>query len=732
MGEKTAKPSTDPTDELRSFPGRFLVRGSSRGDSSSSTKRQPRSDNDKRHHLLVSNVSLSFWGGIDPLTGLVIDQSHPLHGQNVTDTILCLPSGRGSCTASQVLLELILNGLAPHAIVLRDADGLVCVGALIAQEIFQHHTIPDIVCIGEDAYGDLWEQLEENGGDSSSSASPRWAGAIDNDGVLRIIGNDDVPRATTTILQGDEARATPLPYHEQPEPAQYNSAHETSLLAAAKTEAERMALRVIFRYAHILDDQPTYVPIVGSHIDGCTYIGPGGLAFVHKLVAANGRVKVPTTLNAVSADRQRWQALGVPELYARQSVALGDAYLQLGCQPSFTCAPYLLPNCTAPTTTTADDDGGGNVVDVAWGESNAVVYCNSVLGARTEKYADYLDICCAIAGLVPRVGVHVTTNRKPKVLLDASELMRTLLLGGDDDRQDTTLDLDLLFPILGHLCGTLSDGKVPMLFGLQDYAAIVTKDHLKSFCAAFGTTAASPLIHIAGITPEALDESTIEELLVLDDEDDDIVTTEVTMEQLEETYRELDSSSSSGGGSNNKDSNNGDDGDDTIPIDLIALGNPHLSVTECATLARLVTAGSNGGDGGAAKKADRTRIMACISRQVHASADPAHLVTLQKFGVEFVMDTCWCMLLDPPVIPHRPDATILTNSGKYAHYGPGLVQRPFRMGSLADCIETARTGVFRSRRRNNNGQQQQQHWLSARQTRTLATVCRRVFLRRYY
>jgi cis-L-3-hydroxyproline dehydratase len=137
-------------------------------------------------------------------------------------------------------------------------------------------------------------------------------------------------------------------------------------------------------------------------------------------------------------------------------------------------------------------------------------------------------------------------------------------------------------------------------------------------------------------------------------------------------------------------------------------------------------AATNGG-----KKAENTRIMACISRQVHSLADPAHVATLTNFGVEFVMDTCWCMLLDPPVVPSRPDAVIMTNSGKYAHYGPGLVQRRFRMGSLADCIDAARTGQFRYRRTN-----QQQHWLTAATTnrqfssRTYATICRRFLTKR--
>ena len=94
---------------------------------------QRQSNNPTIHPVLCSNVPLSFWGGIDERTGIVIDTSHPLCGENVSNTILVLPSGRGSCTASQVLLELILNRLSPRALILRDRDGLICVGALVAR-----------------------------------------------------------------------------------------------------------------------------------------------------------------------------------------------------------------------------------------------------------------------------------------------------------------------------------------------------------------------------------------------------------------------------------------------------------------------------------------------------------------------------------------------------------------------------------------------------------------------
>jgi len=605
----------EKTFETMKIPGRFLVRGDH-----VSTRVAP---------LLASNVSLSFWGGIDPVTGIVIDASHPLAGQSVTDTVLCLPSGRGSCTASQVLLELILNGISPRAIVLRDLDGLVAVGALVAQEIF-HVGSMDILHVGEEGY----RQLLEN---------PASHAVIASNGEL-VIGNSmkDVQVEAQCIVGQGESSSSPVTF----------TGEEERMLQECETEAERMALKVVIQYAHLSSDTPSYLPVAKAHIDGCTYIGPGGLALAQRLAQADGLVAVPTTLNSVSTDRQRWQALGVPETYAKNAIALGDAYLQLGCQPSFTCAPYLL------------DDAPQFGQDLVWGESNAVVYANSVLGARTEKYADYLDICCAIAGMVPAAGVHLPINRRPGIVLDATELLAKIT-------NDNEIDLDMLFPILGHLCGTLSDGKVPLLMGLDDYKHRVTTDHLKAFCAAFGTTASSPLIHIAHVTPEAIDPTVVAEW-VESNRDNTVL---ISLSQLKETFQTLDADTSA-----------------DEKVDLIALGNPHLSVSECKKLVELFQKETVGT---APQKHDSVRVIACVSRAIHSQAREAgHIDRLEEFGVEFVNDTCWCMLLDPPVIPTDPNARIMTNSGKYAHYGPGLTARNFRFGSTTDCIRAAVTGVY--------------------------------------
>ena len=628
--------------------------------------------------VLTTTVPLSFWGGIDEITGRVVDVSHPLHGTDIADCIFCLPSGRGSCTASQVLLELILNGKAPKAIVLRDVDGLLCVGALIAQEVFQKTSVdiaddtdnkvnnkddigsnvPDIICLGTDSYNRLVE------------ANPS-VGVVTHDGNFVYGDTDTEVKEVLEQANGIDGHHSGKDGRHQGENG-INSVYDTtlqltdeerSLIESSSTDAERMAWRVLIRYARVVSGTD-YIGIAKGHIDGCTYIGPGGLAFVQRLVAAGGRVSVPTTLNSVSADRQQWKELGVPTEYAENSIALGDAYLALGCTPSFTCAPYLL------------DDPPSLGQDVCWGESNAVVFANSVLGARTEKYADYLDICAAIVGKTIATGVHLDEHREPQIVLDATKVLSEIQ---QRNKKDATL-LDGLFPTLGHLCGTLSDGMVPILVGMEDWKDIVSIEHLKAFCAAFGTTGTSPLIHIAGITPEACDATDIDQWL----RSPKMRKVTVGWDDLRTTFESLDSSPNE------------------EQIDLIALGNPHLSITECQTLADLVdTDRNNQGEYNDKTryqtKAESVRIIACMSRQLKESVPAPVMMRLERFGVEFISDTCWCMLLDPPVIPTNHEATILTNSGKYAHYGPGLTNRKFRFGTMQECIDSAVTGTLMSR-----------------------------------
>jgi cis-L-3-hydroxyproline dehydratase len=389
--------------------------------------------------VLYSSVGISFWGGIDPLTGNVIDTTHPLHGECISNKILVIPSGRGSCTGSQVMLELILNRLAPRAIILRDPDSLLCTGAIIAEEFFHdecNKNIPIICAIGEDNFTML---LDDDGNDSLS---------------IEVLCEEDI-----CIHYGEDGEILAKDL------LKLKNTVDTRHVTTSK--AEELALKTIKRIASISKTKDL-IPICSAHIDAVTYIGEGGLKFVQRLKELGGKVKVNTTLNSQSCDRRRWKDLGVDESLAHNANSVGDAYLDLGCELSFTCAPYLLAS---------KPKKGDNI---CWGESNAVVYSNSVLGARTEKYADYFDICSAICGLVPNTGVHIEDNRAPTIVIDATTLIQNLLpsIKANDDLSYDKQGFDTFFPAMGWICGNFSDGGIPLILGF-DQLPNVTGDNLK-------------------------------------------------------------------------------------------------------------------------------------------------------------------------------------------------------------------------------------------------------------
>ena len=215
---------------------------------------------------------------------------------------------------------------------------------------------------------------------------------------------------------------------------------------------------------------------------------------------------------------------------------------------------------------------------------------------------------------------------------------------------------DSFWPLLGYHIGSISSNDIPLITGLETLSP--TLDDHKAFSAAFATTSSVPIYHIAGHTPEA--EKAAETLRALSD----LESTVVDAYDLYQSWQELNSATSD-------------------QVNLVCLGNPHLSLTECATLARLCKG---------RLKRPSVGVILTLGREIYEQAEQAGYVgELKRFGVQFINDTCWCMI-EEPVIP--TDAKVLmTNSGKYAHYGPGLVDRQIHFGGLKDCVDAACSGL---------------------------------------
>ncbi len=532
--------------------------------------------------IIAAGEALSFWGGVDPATGRVIDVHHPLHGRTITGGILMMPSSRGSCTGSGVLLDLALTGRAPAALIFSEAEDVLTLGALIAAEMFGK-SLP-VLRLSHDAFDALCRAKTARIGETS----------IEADGLTIPVA----PPATAALDLTEDDRA---------------------MLDGRDGVAVQLALRITAAMA-AQQGATKLVDVVQGHIDGCIYASPANLTFAEKMADMGAKVRVPTTMNAISVDRANWEKQGVPHDFGDPAARLADAYVRMGCRPTFTCSPYLLDS--APKTGEA----------IAWAESNAVIFANTVLGARTAKHPDFLDLCIALTGRAPLSGVYLEEHRKAKRVIDV-----TLPENVDD----------AFWPLVGYLAGRAAPDRIPLLTGLA--AAKPTRDDLKALCAAFGTTSAAPMLHIEGVTPEADGAAAV---------DADLVS--INRADMVEVWRTF---------------NEG-----PAEVELVAIGSPHASASECRALADAL---------GERKRHESVSVIVTAGRDVMAEAGDV-LARLRASGVQVLPDLCWCSISEP-VFPPKT-RTLITNSGKYAHYGPGLSGRTVRFGNLADCIEAALTG----------------------------------------
>jgi predicted aconitase/predicted aconitase with swiveling domain len=531
--------------------------------------------------ILATTEPLSFWGGVDPATGQVIDVHHPLSGQNMAGRILVMPGTRGSCTGSGVLLDMALNGKAPAALVFCEPEDVVTLGALIAAEMFGK-PLP-VLRLTPEAHAQL----------AKARTARITADALEADGLTLAIA----PPATGALTLTD---------------------HDRAMLDGAEGVATALAMRILCAMA-VNQGATRLIDVSQGHIDGCIYASPANLTFAEKMADMGAKVRIPTTMNAISVDHSNWRSQGVPPVFGGPAQRLADAYVRMGCQPTFTCSPYLLD--TAPTEGEA----------IAWSESNAVIYANSVLGARTAKHPDFLDLCSAMTGRAPLSGGYLDENREALRILDID------LPEGIDDA---------FWPLIGWLAGKAAPDRIPLLRGLA--AAKPTPEALKALCAAFGTTSAAPMLHVEGVTPEAHRIAPGADHV------------RITRADMVDAWRTL------------------NDGPDVV--ELVAIGSPHASLLECRALA----------DALAGRKAAIPTIVTAGRAVMDQARAEGTLARLTDAGVQVLPDLCWCSISEP-VFPPGTRA-LMTNSGKYAHYGPGLSGRAVRFGSLAACAEAATTG----------------------------------------
>ena len=400
------------------------------------------------------------------------------------------------------------------------------------------------------------------------------------------------------------------------------------MLAGRDGPAAAMALRIVADTARMLGAD-RLIDIASAHIDGCLYHGDSGTLFAERLLADGGRVRVPTTLNVGALDLVHPGRERLDAAQAGMARRLMRAYAGLGCRESWTCAPYQAGHRPALGQ------------DVAWGESNAVVFCNSVLGARTNRYGDFLDICAAITGRAPRAGLHLPENRRATVLVDASGLNPRLVAE------------DAFYPVLGAWLGATVGDAIAAIDGLPRPLA---EDRLKALGAAAASTGAVGLFHVIGVTPEALDRATVFGGMA----PAEVIRLEAPM--LEAARRRLSTGLVPADGR----------------IDAVAIGSPHLSEGEVDALIA-----------GLAGRRVAIPFYACTGRHVlDRIAGDGRRAALDAAGVTLIADTC---IVVTPILSAAA-GLLVTNSGKFAHYTPSTTGWDVLYGSLTDCVESAVIG----------------------------------------
>ena len=405
------------------------------------------------------------------------------------------------------------------------------------------------------------------------------------------------------------------------------SDYDQALLRGEHGPGAHLAMSIVTRMAEVFQASQL-MDISGAHIDSTIYVGETGLEFAESLAGLGAKVVVPTTLNVSGLDEYHWQEWAVPVDWATKAHRQMLAYQSMGCIPTWTCAPYQ----------TEWRPAFGQ--QIAWGESNAIVFANSVLGARTERYPDLLDICCAITGRVPARGLHLSENRAGEILVRLIDVPAPLQYD------------DTFYPVLGHLIGKLAKDHIPVIEGIL---AKPGEDQLKAMGAAAASSGAVALFHMVGVTPEA--PSCDEAFQGRQPRQ----TLEVRLEDLQRARRELTTA-------------------DNADLDMVVLGSPHFSIAEFEQLAALL-AGKRVHPG--------VQFLVTSSRAMTRMAKEAgYLTKLEAFGGRVMVDTC---ILAMPALP--PETKLLmTNSAKYAYYAPGMLQTQVTFGSLQDCVQSAIAG----------------------------------------
>lgn len=350
------------------------------------------------------------------------------------------------------------------------------------------------------------------------------------------------------------------------------TSEEQAMLAGEQGPATRKAMEILVALGTIYGAD-CMLPVTSVQVAGVSYdnLGEAGLHFLSEMANGGGRARALTTLNPAGMDVENWRSLGISPEFAENQKRVIDAYARMNIITTCTCTPYL----------------SGNLPHfgehIAWAESSAVCYANSVLGARTNREGGPSALAAALTGRTPAYGLHLEENRKPGLTVQV------------DARLADAHHFGALGKAIGQKLEAAGEKTIPYILGVEN----ASLEELKSFCASLATYGGAGLFHMQGITPEA-------SLVVL------------PANRIEISQSHLDSEIAS--------LNEPFSGE----VDFVSLGCPHLSIKEIAQLAELLQGRS------VAKE-----FWITTSRPVKHIADfMGYTQIIEESGAKFAVDTC--------------------------------------------------------------------------------------------
>jgi len=345
---------------------------------------------------------------------------------------------------------------------------------------------------------------------------------------------------------------------------------EMDLLSGSQGRATQKAMQILVALGEIYGAK-RMIPVTSAQIAGVSYdnLGEAGLQFLAELAEGGGRVRVPTTLNPAGMDIENWRALGIPPDFAEGQERVLNAYSRMGVTLTCTCTPYLTGNLPKYGE------------HLAWSESSAVCYANSVIGARTNREGGPSALAAALTGRTPEYGIHLPENRIPNLTFQV------------EARLVDSSDFGALGKVIGEQIAATKS--IPFIQGVES----ATLEELKSFCASLATYGGSALFHMQGITPDASTCIPPGEQLTINQSD------------LEKAYTSLTDAA----------------GDE---VDFISLGCPHLSLGEIERISHLLEG-----------KHLKREFWVTTARATKLLADRlGYTQIIEAAGAKFAADTC--------------------------------------------------------------------------------------------